>query len=103
MTQHISLLNIYTGALMGALTVPPYDDNDAMDDVIDATFAAYYLSQGMPADSNRAHHILSDGSAGTFTWGPLTGAWEFLDHGQQPCDRTGSWVTNIIRMCEAGE
>lgn len=93
--QRIALLRL-DGHCMGALNVPEGLEDLACDALMGIVFDEYCRSQGLAVGSVSLDAMLADGSAGTFIMGPLTGAWEFLDHDQKAYDRPAAWVTDLL-------
>lgn len=91
MRCHIALYNLQ-GSFIGVLEAPDFDPcsddpAEAARDLPAETFANAY--GGLVVPERRA----DDGSCGTFTMGPLTGVWEWLDFGDMP---TGNWTQEQV-------
>ncbi len=93
--QRIALLRL-DGNCLGALNVPEGLEHLACDALMGVVFDEYCRGQGLAVGHVSLNTILDDGSAGTFIFGPLMGAWEFLDHDQKAYDRPEAWVTDLL-------
>lgn len=92
---YLALRNLTPGTLIGLIPVPRWDPSDPEDESRDLVGEAFDLAY--PDHPIRPHGRADDGSCGTFTAGPMTGTWEWLDFGEQPVERGEDWARHVLQ------